>query len=811
MLDNFDFSLLDNEDFKEDSVRELLIKPLLDELGFEGKKAQENLSVKRSVSVRSETITGSNKRIKANEMIIPDYLLYVGSKPHCVLDAKAPTEKIAPQTNNERQAFYYAINKEIKTPYYALCNGYNFNLFQTSTQELLLEIDLKNDLNSKFTELKQYLTTPIQSLKQNPNANTKKPKKSDEWYLSREIPKPILNPTKQGAKRHFGSMAYFTKQSWDIVAQNIKAFTAEGDIVLDSFGGSGVTAIEAMMNNRLGIHTDLNPLSIFMVKALTAKVNLGDLWELSEEILNEFENLRPKNEKEAKALLKNAKYYPNAIDKEFGETATAKMQDEILWIPQDEILPKGSDVPSVRELFSPLQLAELALLRKLILRKTIKQKEMRYSLLLAFRNVVTMCNLTYHDTEARKGKGGNTSVYLAYRYRIPKKPTFLNIAEVFSGKIKRALQSKQELENSPHFYNAYFQPLERVIKDFKGAMITQRENIEKIDSLESKTNGEKIFQADATNLKEIESESVDFIYTDPPYGAKIPYLDLSIMWNVWLDLPVDLDTREKECIEKGSLQKTRHDYYDLMKASLQEMFRVLKYNRWLVFVFQHEDSKLFQTIIDSAENCGFEYTSCVNQSNGQSSFKNRQMPAFVFKGQFNLYFKKVDNPKTRTKVGVGFDILGQMFKDIEEIIVENDGATLNEMWQHLVPKASINGYFHLIQGKFQTFVPDIERRFEKRDSEKYHLKPNSSFTNDDIMLEKRTRYLIESILKQAEIEGKNGVEFSQIVSNVVPLSRNGVQANNKLVKEILSEIAIPNKSTGEWRLKPKEATLFDDL
>ena len=813
MLDDFDFSLLDSEDFKEDSVREFIIAPILAKLGFVVKNDKKPSTLEMALSKTSKTQIqiGSNTTIEKD--LTPDYTLFVGGKAHCILDAKAPNVKIHKDSKAEKQAKSYLL--AYPSPFYALCNGKSFVLFKADTQETLLDIDIEKELNLKLNALKNFIATPLNSA-----PTPKKAKKDDEWYLSREIPKPILNPTKQGAKRHFGSMAYFTKQSWDIVAQNIKAFTSEGDIVLDSFGGSGVTAIEAMMNNRLGIHTDLNPLSIFMVKALTAKANLGELYDLSEEILSEFENERPKNEKEANALLKNAKYYPNAIDKEFGETATAKMQDEILWIPQDEILPKGSDVPSVRGLFSPLQLAELALLRKLIFKHTApsgnseqrnEKRNMRYSLLLAFRNVVTMCNLTYHDTEARKGKGGNTSVYLAYRYRIPKKPTFLNTAEVFSGKIKRALQSKQELENSPHFYNAYFQPLERVIKDFKGAMITQRENIEKIDSLESKTNGEKIFQADATSLKEIENESVDFIYTDPPYGAKIPYLDLSTMWNVWLDLPVDLDMREKECIEKGSLQKTRHDYYDLMKASLQEMFRVLKYNRWLVFVFQHEDSKLFQTIIDSAENCGFEYTSCANQSNGQSSFKNRQMPAFVFKGQFNLYFKKVDNPKTRTKVGVGFDILGQMFKDIEEIIVENDGATLNEMWQHLVPKASINGYFHLIQGKFQTFVPDIEKRFEKRDSEKYHLKLNSSFTNDDIMLEKRTRYLIESILKQAEMDGKSGVEFSQIVRNVVPLSKNGVQANSKLIKEILSEIAIPNKNTGEWRLKPKEATLFDNL
>lgn len=48
---------------------------------------------------------------------------------------------------------------------------------------------------------------------------------------------------------------------------------------------------------------------------------------------------------------------------------------------------------------------------------------------------------------------------------------------------------------------------------------------------------------------------------------------------------------------------------------------------------------------------------------------------------------------------------------------------------------------------------------------------------------------------------------------VIPLSSNGIQANNKLIKEILNEIAIADKNTGEWKLKGKKGTqgdLFND-
>ncbi len=97
---------------------------------------------------------------------------------------------------------------------------------------------------------------------------------------------------------------------------------------------------------------------------------------------------------------------------------------------------------------------------------------------------------------------------------------------------------------------------------------------DELDSILSKSNGEKIFQADVTNLREIQSESIDFII-DPPYGAKIPYLDLSTMWNVWFDLPVDRDLKERECIKKGSLEKSSDEYQELMTKSLKEMIECL--------------------------------------------------------------------------------------------------------------------------------------------------------------------------------------------------------------------------------------------
>lgn len=808
MLENFDFSLLESKDFKEDSVRAFIIDKILEALGFvlKNDKKPQKLEMVLSKTLKAQIQIGSNTTIQKD--LTPDYMLFVEGKAHCILDAKAPNVKIHKDSKAEKQAKSYLL--AYPSPFYALCNGKSFVLFKADTQETLLEIDIEKELNSKLNALKNFIATPLNSA-----PTPKKSKQSDEWYLSREIPKAILNPKKQEAKRHFGCNAYFTRQSWDIVAQNIKAFTNEGDVVLDSFGGSGVTAIEAMMNGRLGIHTDLNPLSTFMVKALSAKVNLGELWDLSEEILAEFENLRPKNEKEAKAMLKNAKHYPNAIDEEFGQTATIKIQDEILWLPKDEPLlwtVKGLD--SLYQLFNHKQLVELALLRKLIFKHTtpsgtkeqrLIKRNLRYSLLLAFYNTLSVINLTYHETKSRKGAAGNYFAFY-YRYKLAKIPYFLDIIETYRRKIKLIIRGKKELENSPNFYKAYFEPLERVIKDFNGAMINQRTNLDKENSSE-KINGEKIFQADATNLKEIENESVDFIYTDPPYGAKIPYLDLSTMWNAWLDLSVDLAIREKECIEKGSLDKTRDEYYDLMKKSLSEMYRVLKFNRWLVFVFQHQDVRLWQTLRESARNAGFEHIYTIRQSNGQSTIKQRQFTATMVSGQLLVYFRKARRAGAEV-----ISVLNEksLIQTAKEYIIENDGASFAEINDLLVTKAMNEGFLdeYLEVSDLKDFV--LQHFDYDEESKKYHC---SEAQEPSIPLDKKTRYFLINYFNKCKKENRPAL-FSDICFEVIPKLINGVTPDDRYIKEILQEIAvIVDNKTGEWKLrdKSKERGLFDDL
>ena len=94
----------------------------------------------------------------------------------------------------------------------------------------------------------------------------------------REIP-PLQEPIpaeRQAARRHYGVHPYFTRRPYNVVRRYILHYTKEGDRVLDPFGGSGVTAIEAFLENRIGIQNDINPLANFIACGI-ADLSKGEI------------------------------------------------------------------------------------------------------------------------------------------------------------------------------------------------------------------------------------------------------------------------------------------------------------------------------------------------------------------------------------------------------------------------------------------------------------------------------------------------------------------------------------------------------
>src|SRR2546423_14689133 len=87
--------------------------------------------------------------------------------------------------------------------------------------------------------------------------------------MSRSLVEPLVESIPSAGQedaRHYGVHPYFTRRPANVVRAYIERYSQMDDVVLDPFGGTGVTAIEAFLLKRHAIHNDLNPFANFIAE-----------------------------------------------------------------------------------------------------------------------------------------------------------------------------------------------------------------------------------------------------------------------------------------------------------------------------------------------------------------------------------------------------------------------------------------------------------------------------------------------------------------------------------------------------------------
>ncbi|GLB25246.1 hypothetical protein LXJ15735_14870 [Lacrimispora xylanolytica] len=152
IFDNINFNALP-EGFKEDSVREEIITPLLKCLGYSTFDTQ-NLII-RNPHLKHPFIHFGTRSTKID--LIPDYLIQVNKKNAFIVEAKSPSEKILTGRNVE-QAFSYAIHREVRIRRFVLCNGKEISIFDVDKEKPLLDFILGSATEENWKELFELLS-----------------------------------------------------------------------------------------------------------------------------------------------------------------------------------------------------------------------------------------------------------------------------------------------------------------------------------------------------------------------------------------------------------------------------------------------------------------------------------------------------------------------------------------------------------------------------------------------------------------------------------------------------------------------------
>jgi len=106
----------------------------------------------------------------------------------------------------------------------------------------------------------------------------------------------------------------------------------------------------------------------------------------------------------------------------------------------------------------------------------------------------------------------------------------------------------------------------------------------------------------ATDLDFLPDNSIDFIFTDPPFGANINYSEMNILWESWLG---EFTESDSEAIMSKTQGKALPEYQELMTSSLKESYRVLRPDHWMVLVFMNSSEKVWDSLRNSIHDAGF--------------------------------------------------------------------------------------------------------------------------------------------------------------------------------------------------------------
>ncbi|KAF5085479.1 DNA methylase [anaerobic digester metagenome] len=128
------------------------------------------------------------------------------------------------------------------------------------------------------------------------------------------------------------------------------------------------------------------------------------------------------------------------------------------------------------------------------------------------------------------------------------------------------------------------------------------------------------------DLRLIPSESIDYIFIDPPFGGNLQYAELNYLWESWLGVTTN---DEPEAIITKYRQKGLSEYQTLMESCFREFYRVLKPGRWMTVEFHNSKNSVWMAIQEGLMKAGFVVADVRVLDKKQGTFYQKNTPGAV--------------------------------------------------------------------------------------------------------------------------------------------------------------------------------------
>nr|WP_325185354.1 DNA methyltransferase [uncultured Oscillibacter sp.] len=488
---------------------------------------------------------------------------------------------------------------------------------------------------------------------------------------------------------------YWGKKPFNEISKFIEKYTAEGEVVLDSFCGSGVTLIEALKANRRCVGVDLNPIAVKLARISMTAVSPEDIkaaFHLIKKKMQTRINSLYEVEEAGETTLVTHTIWKNDVPIEVwystpkGKKMIREGRDTDVemcrhpglapkWYPTSEMLENsrinvGKD-QRVSDLFTPRALVGLSLILDEI--QKIEDPKIRDIFELTFTGTLSQAsNLVFVIRDRKKNQGREAKAEVGswvVGYWVPEEHFEINVWNCFENRFKRILRGEQEI------YDLFSGQREKELSE-KAVLI----------------NGT------ATELP-LEDDSIDYVFIDPPHANRILYMEQSLLWNAWLRLDEDMDWENEIVVSKAKRRtgKDAANYNFLLSRAFSEIQRVLKPDRYFSMAFNCLDDGTWIDILNIFIRHGFELEDIVPLEYSATSViqDNRKN---ALKTDFVLTFKNTGLQDRRQLIFADDEMLENRIREIlrqhPEFEVYN---IMSALFEATIPRGFVYRVSHIVK------------------------------------------------------------------------------------------------------------------
>jgi DNA modification methylase len=224
-----------------------------------------------------------------------------------------------------------------------------------------------------------------------------------------------------------------------------------------------------------------------------------------------------------------------------------------------------------------------------------------------------------------------------------------------------------------------------------------------------------------SNASYIPMETVDYIFTDPPFGSNLMYSELNFIWESWLKVWTN---NESEAIENKAQGKSLVEYQQLMTHCFKEYYRVLKPGRWITVEFHNSKNSVWNAIQEALQRAGFVVADVRTLDKQQGTFKQITSSGAVKQDLIISAYKPNDGLEKRFRLEAGTEngawafIRTHLKQASDPLIKDGKVEVIAERQNYLLYDRMVA--FHVERGvtvplTAAEFYQGLEQRFPERD------------------------------------------------------------------------------------------------